>query len=766
MRVVRGAFPTAAFDAAGLAELYGGRPRFMRKFLEDKWRREFQAARSAFVSATLAKPLPDSSSGSKALWADITLPDGSVVKANYVNAAFDSIEVDCILKICIGGGVDWTQDPDVARSSGELFFASTSADASVPTRPSPPFETARWRRSCAQSDASTCTALHYDPLATFYIVGEVFYPLPKNAESHSAHHHNPAVQKLLQLERLLQFLSCKECKSVKDCVGGALLIGPTFNRETRAHIVDELRNFPARFPCLCMLQGLKRLLLLELPQSSAAAVALFRDHESVLDRMTAMEHRLADLERRIGPLAPGAPSITHVGTVAASPPVPAAPAAAGQGFSSLPDTLTTDAAPERADVIAASSACTSTTPMQLPQQQQPLPGAVTAATVIAAHHQQQLAYAPAVSLVAPTADLDATPAAAAAFFPQMLMQFMGGAGALPQAGQQQHVQAAVAANRLMLMLMAAQNPSSFMSMMQNSVAAAAAGGFGAGATIAGLAAGGPGDLPALAQYGAGSGYYYPRPQHAASHHQLPVAPQQQAQQQQQGPVNHSGAAPPQEQQHQHQQLTSPRFYGGDYYAAHAAPSHAAGMVGGAYGPSVHQQSHGAGSGSRGAYEAPQEQQQQQHGLFVPPAPTHGGYAPPPGVGRMFFVGSGVPAPLLPQTHAPSSGPPGGGFMYQPQQGAPPAGSYGYYATSAATHIAPPPGMGGPADGALAPGSCFASPSASISLQPQQQSSGGHRGGLVVPSGAGGGSFEIPPQQQQQQGGGGYGGYIPMPQQHW
>ena len=328
MRVVRGAFPTAAFDAAALAELYNGETRLSREFTEAKWPQKFAAARYAFVSTTLAMPLPTAGSQSRVLWADTHRPGGSVeVEAKYVNPAFDKIEVDCLMKIEVSTDIEWAQDPDVARSSGGLSFVSASADASVPMRQSPPVLPARWCRKSDVSNGSTRTARHYHPLTNYYVIGEVFYPLHQGMKGAGVS-HNPAIQKLVQLERSLQFLSHKEGKCVTACVAGALLISPAFNRKARAHIVAELRLFPQRFPCLCELNACQRLLLLQLPHSTAAAAALFRDHEGVLDVLADIAGRLADLERRMGPAAPASMPIRSSDTVvAADPPVSAVPEA-------------------------------------------------------------------------------------------------------------------------------------------------------------------------------------------------------------------------------------------------------------------------------------------------------------------------------------------------------------------------------------------------------------------------------------------------------
>lgn len=388
LRVVRGSFPTAAFDAAGLAELYNGKARISRKFTEAKWPQQLQAARSAFVNATLSQPLPLPSSTSHVLWADTSLPDGSVLKAQYVNPAFDSIEVDCLLKIEVRAGFEWKQDPDVARSSGELSFISASAEASVPHRQAPPLSPVRWRRSSDDSNASTCTAQHYHPLANHYIIGEVYYPLHQGDKSGSRH-YNPAVQKLVQLERSLQFLSHKEGKPVGECVAGALLIGPAFNHRVRAQLASELRQFPNRFPCLCALNSRRRVLLLQLPHSSIAAVAAFRDHERVLDELAAfkaaMEGRMADLERRLVLPAARAASVTdpHDALAETSPPVSpgagaSAAAAATNASALLAEPVAADAA------LLAPTAPTTTrkkrTRKKKPTQSQPAPLALVPTT--------------------------------------------------------------------------------------------------------------------------------------------------------------------------------------------------------------------------------------------------------------------------------------------------------------------------------------------------------------------------------------------------
>lgn len=358
LRVVRGSFPTAAFDAAGLAELYNGKARVSRKFTEEKWPQQFRAARSAFVSATLSRPLPPPGSASHVLWADTTLPDGSVLKAQYVNPAFDNIEVDCLVKIEVRAGFEWKQDPDVARSSGALSVVSASAEASVPSRQAPSVSPVRWRCSSDESNASTCTALHYHPLANYYVIGEVYYPLHQGDKGCDLRHYSPAVQKLVQLERSLQFLSHKEGKPVGNCVAGALLIGPAFNHRVRAQLAAELRRFPTRFPCLCELNSRKRMLLLQLPHSSAAAVASFRDHERVLDEFATfkaqVEGRMADFERRLGPAAPATSATDPLDTpVETSPPVsPGAVASAVAASANASALLSGPVASDAAAILA------------------------------------------------------------------------------------------------------------------------------------------------------------------------------------------------------------------------------------------------------------------------------------------------------------------------------------------------------------------------------------------------------------------------------
>ena len=87
-----------------------------------------------------------------------------------------------------------------------------------------------------------------------YVVGEVYAPL--GSEDPLKH----TVQKLLQAERTLQFLSAKEGKPVGSCVLGMVFMGPHIDAALASQLFGSLEYHQALLPCLWSLYSQKRLL--------------------------------------------------------------------------------------------------------------------------------------------------------------------------------------------------------------------------------------------------------------------------------------------------------------------------------------------------------------------------------------------------------------------------------------------------------------------------------------------------------------------------
>lgn len=284
LRAVHAAFPSAGVDVVGMLDDFRGKLRLERDFSESKWRDAFRRARDVFVSTTLREPLPARApEAGRIMWSPQA---GVAYSPDYTSLEYNALQVDCLVKIAVDGPITWAMDPATSSWSSLRFVAAGKGDH-VPRRTATQVGRS-WRRASGASDDSTCTAAHYAPDAAHYVVGEVYYPL---ADDSAGCGGDPSgVQKLLQLERIVQFLMHKEAAaSACDCVAGAVLIGPKFNNKARRKLVAELAAHSDRFPCLTTLQAQQRLLTLEVADAAMASVQLFRQLEAQRSAAAASE---------------------------------------------------------------------------------------------------------------------------------------------------------------------------------------------------------------------------------------------------------------------------------------------------------------------------------------------------------------------------------------------------------------------------------------------------------------------------------------------
>jgi hypothetical protein len=112
--------------------------------------------------------------------------------------------------------------------------------------------------------------LRYAPGANLYVAGLVYAPLAA-----SSGFLKSAAKKLLQTERLLQFLRAKECAdNVCNCVLGFVLMGPHMDAEMGATLFLTLEHYQRVLPCTWALQRAGRLLGLREEAVSAAVSAV------------------------------------------------------------------------------------------------------------------------------------------------------------------------------------------------------------------------------------------------------------------------------------------------------------------------------------------------------------------------------------------------------------------------------------------------------------------------------------------------------------
>ena len=315
LRAAHHAFPTAAIQAVSarlLRSSGGGRPLTRRLFEHSREHNEvFISARDAFRAATTDAewPAPPAAT-SAALTLARSLGPRS---AEYMNAAYTTLEYDFILKVPLAADAsrEWADiDGDPFSSAGheQPFFFSARQEradvavaaalapvpaalaevaaptavvalkaADVPTTVSPPH-----RRSF--------TDQHYAQGACLYIVGEVYAPLAT-----SAGYRLSAAKKLVQAERLLQFLRAKErVADVCDCVLGFVFMGPHMDVAMGATLLLTLEHYQRVLPCVWALQCARRLLGLHVAAVSAAVAAALNGF-ALVDVKTTLTVMQADI---------------------------------------------------------------------------------------------------------------------------------------------------------------------------------------------------------------------------------------------------------------------------------------------------------------------------------------------------------------------------------------------------------------------------------------------------------------------------------------
>lgn len=176
--------------------------------------------------------------------------DGDVLDfsagAKYAGRDFGELEADCIVKLPPAGLAEWTQDASATTEGGSrlLFVAPAGARQSLPESAAPAA-----LRSDAGCQGSRFSTEHYPPGAAAYVLAEVYAPLGGRAALQHA-------QKLLQAERLLQFLVAKEgAAGVRDVVLGFIFMGPHMDASAAARLYATLAHYRAVLPCLWALQG-------------------------------------------------------------------------------------------------------------------------------------------------------------------------------------------------------------------------------------------------------------------------------------------------------------------------------------------------------------------------------------------------------------------------------------------------------------------------------------------------------------------------------
>ena len=237
LQLVHAAFPTA--HLLELSDRLVGQvsqPLANRIFSKADFGETFQRGRAAFITTTL------DAGGQMRPPADVDALDFTT-RAKYTGRDFDEVEADCVVKLPLAGLSEWAQDASAAAEGGSrlLVVAPAGARQRLPERAAP----ATLRTDVGQG--SRFSAEHYPPDAAAYVLAEVYAPLGGRAAQ---------AQKLLQAERLLQFLVAKEgVVNVRDVVLGVVFMGPHMDAAAAARLHATLAHYRNALPCLWALQG-------------------------------------------------------------------------------------------------------------------------------------------------------------------------------------------------------------------------------------------------------------------------------------------------------------------------------------------------------------------------------------------------------------------------------------------------------------------------------------------------------------------------------
>ena len=235
----------------------------------------FSAGLSAFATATLKAPRPTGNGVLKTR-------DCINFEGSYSSIDCKELEFDCIVKLPVYEGCEWTRD----EATGLFLIAASSAQL-LPSRPAPPLSPA-WLPASSRSTSFSTDC--YPPNASMYVVAEVYAPLTEEGSK--------MPQKLLQAERLLQFLKAKEHKEhVRECVLGFVFVGPKMDTAAGAKVAKLLSFYSSVLPCLSELQQHRRLLGFQ--TSFHPAVAEFHTSVAVAE-LGEKQEQLGEKQEQLG----------------------------------------------------------------------------------------------------------------------------------------------------------------------------------------------------------------------------------------------------------------------------------------------------------------------------------------------------------------------------------------------------------------------------------------------------------------------------------
>jgi len=272
----------AAFPAAHLMDLRATlvgvhlQPLSNRIFYAREFPDVFDRSRAAFIKATLEPSPPPPPAPAHADTIDFS------PSAKYAGRNYTELEADCIVKLPLPptGQAEWACDastvasPAIRADDGRSlrFIAPQGPRQMLPERGEPAvvlggpqvLVASEARDACAHSLSSAGSPLRaaethagstrfsddfYPAGSAVYIVAEVYTALGQRSQQQQA-------QKLLQAERLLQFLVAKQgVDSARDAALGFVFMGPRLNAAAAARLHATLVHYSVVLPRLWELLG-------------------------------------------------------------------------------------------------------------------------------------------------------------------------------------------------------------------------------------------------------------------------------------------------------------------------------------------------------------------------------------------------------------------------------------------------------------------------------------------------------------------------------
>jgi hypothetical protein len=259
LRLVHQAFPLAALWDYRHVLLGSGdsKPPINGRTFYDRPNTTFSSGLKAFMSATV-EPEPEEVvgySGEKLVFR----PGQTGKLSAFVSPSAREVEVDCLLMLPPPADTYWDLQ-NIGQPGRDMPFFICHNQGCV--RALPPSQHPPAERSDFSQE-------HYPPNSTMYVVGEVYHPITKSAGI------SQSVQKLVQIERILQILRAREGSvPVESCVLGVVFMGPHMCAEVGEAMSKALEAYRSRLPCLWRLQQQQRFIALKLAGYFPAVAAL------------------------------------------------------------------------------------------------------------------------------------------------------------------------------------------------------------------------------------------------------------------------------------------------------------------------------------------------------------------------------------------------------------------------------------------------------------------------------------------------------------